>query len=73
MLGQPDAALVKQYGVTAIGQLTHVTTDVLKWLAQLMDGRTIKIRVAQVFPLEKAKEAFQLIEEGHRVVRSCWK
>lgn len=65
MLGQPDSALAQQHGVTAIGQLTHVTTEVLKRLAQLVDQGTIKIRVDRAFPLEKASEAFQLVEEGH--------
>jgi NADPH:quinone reductase-like Zn-dependent oxidoreductase len=65
MLGQPNPALTKQYGVTAIGQMTHVTTDILKRLAQLVDSGAIKIHVDQVFLLEKAKEAFQLLEEGH--------
>ncbi len=65
MLGPPDAALAQRHGVTAIGQLTRVTTDILQRLAQLVDAGTIKIRVAQVFPFEKAKEAFQSAEEGH--------
>ena len=65
MLGQPSPALAQQYGVTAIGQMTHATTDVLKRLAQLVDSGTIKIHVGNVFPLEKAKEAFRLLEEGH--------
>jgi NADPH:quinone reductase-like Zn-dependent oxidoreductase len=65
MLGQPDAALAQQHGVTAIGQFTNTNTEVLKRLAQLVDGGTIKIRIADVFPLEKANEAFQLAEEGH--------
>jgi alcohol dehydrogenase len=65
MLGQSNPALTKQYGVTAIGQMTHVTTDVLKRLAQLVDSGAIKTHVDKVFSLEKAKEAFQLLEEGH--------
>src|SRR5687768_12954603 len=65
MLGQPNPTLTKQYGVTAIGQMTHVTTEILKRLAQLVDSGAIKIHVDRVFPLEKAKEAFQLLEEGH--------
>lgn len=64
MLGQPDAGLAQQHGVTAIGQHTHVTTEVLKRLAQLVDSGTIKIHIHKVFPLEKAKEAFELIEKG---------
>jgi len=34
-------------------------------LAHLVDSGTIKVRVGKVFPLEKATEAFELIEEGH--------
>jgi NADPH:quinone reductase-like Zn-dependent oxidoreductase len=65
MLGQPNSTLAQQHGITAIGQQTHVTTDVLKRLAQLVDTGTIKIHVDKVFPLEKAKEGFQLLEAGH--------
>ncbi|MEP6887811.1 MAG: zinc-binding dehydrogenase [Nitrospirales bacterium] len=65
MLGQPNPTLTKQYGVTAIGQMTHATTDVLKRLAHLVDSGAIKIHVDKVFPLEKSTEAFQLLEEGH--------
>lgn len=65
MLGQPNPTLTKQYGVTAIGQMTHVTTEVLKRLAQLVDSGAIKIHVDQVFTLDQAKQGFQLLEEGH--------
>ena len=65
MLGEPHPRLAKQYGVTAIGQMTHVTTEILKRLAHLVDGEAIKVHVDKIFPLEKAKEAFQLLEEGH--------
>lgn len=64
MLGQPDAGLAQHHGVTAVGQHTHLTIEVLKRLAQLVDSGTIKIRVGKVFPLEKATEAFHLAEEG---------
>lgn len=65
MLGQPSSELAQKTGVTAIGQLTHITTEALKRLAQLVDGGTIKVRIGKVFPLDKSKEAFELIEEGH--------
>jgi alcohol dehydrogenase len=65
MLGQPNPTLTKQYGVTAIGQMTHVTREVLKRLAQLVDSGAIKIHVDQVFTLDQAKQGFQLLEEGH--------
>ena len=65
MLGPPSSELAQKTGVTAIGQLTHITTEALKRLAQLVDGGTIKVRVGKVFPLDKFKEAFDLLEEGH--------
>lgn len=65
MLGPPSSELAQKTGVTAIGQLTHITTEALKRLAQLVDGGTIKVRVGKVFPLDKSKEAFDLLEEGH--------
>jgi len=65
MLGQPDPALAQKAGVTAIGQSTHVTTEILKRLAQLIDSGAIKIHVDKVFPFEKAKEAFERLEGGH--------
>lgn len=65
MLGQPDPALAKQYEVTAIGQMTQVTTDVLKRLAHLVDNGVITIQVDRIFPLDEAVEAFRLLEEGH--------
>ena len=64
MLGQPDTGLAQRHGVTAIGQLTHVTTEVLKRVAQLVDSGTIKVRIDKVFPLDKAKEAFEHVEKG---------
>jgi NADPH:quinone reductase-like Zn-dependent oxidoreductase len=65
MLGQPDPALAEQYGVTAIGQMTQVSTDVLKRLAQFLDSGVMTIQVDRVFPLDQVTEAFQLLEEGH--------
>ncbi len=64
MLGQPDAGLAEQHGVTAIGQLTHVTTEVLKRLAQLVDTGAVKVHIHKVFPLDQVKEAFELVENG---------
>ena len=65
MVGHPSPESAQKAGVTAIGQFTHTTTEALKRLAQLVESGTIKIRIGKVFPLEKATEAFQLVEEGH--------
>lgn len=65
MLGQPDTALAQQHGVTAVGQFTQATTDILKRVAQLVDSGTIRSRIAKAFSLEQAAQAFQFAEEGH--------
>jgi alcohol dehydrogenase len=63
MLGQPDEELAKQHGVTAIGQMTKTSTEHLTRIAQLVDADKVKVRIAQVFPLEQAKAAFMAQEE----------
>jgi alcohol dehydrogenase len=65
MLGQPDETLARQHGITAIGQVTLITTDILNRLAQLVDAGSVKIRIAKTFSLDRSREAFQLVEEGH--------
>ncbi|HJR75356.1 MAG TPA: NADP-dependent oxidoreductase [Nitrospiraceae bacterium] len=65
MHGQPDQTMATQYGITVMGQLTHVTTDVLSRLRELVEGGHVNIRIAKVFPLSRSKEAFELAEEGH--------
>ncbi|HEU4685146.1 MAG TPA: NADP-dependent oxidoreductase [Nitrospira sp.] len=64
MLGA-DEQLATQHGVTAIAQFTRVTTDVLNRLRDLVDGGRLKIRIAGTFPLDQAKQAFDLAEHGH--------
>jgi len=63
MLGQPDEDLAKQYGVTAIGQLTKTSTAHLKRVAALVDSGKVKVRIAEVFPLDQVKEAFEAQEQ----------
>jgi NADPH:quinone reductase-like Zn-dependent oxidoreductase len=65
MVGPPPPEMAQKARIMAIGQSTHVTTDVLKRLAQPVEGGAVRIRVAKVTALEEAKEAFQLVEEGH--------
>ncbi len=64
MLEQPDAELAAKHGVTALGQMTQVTTGRLNTLAELVRKGAIKVHVDRVFPLEKVKEAFLAREGG---------
>jgi NADPH:quinone reductase-like Zn-dependent oxidoreductase len=66
MLEQPNADLAAKYGVTALSQMTQVTTGRLNAVAELVRSGTIKVHVDRVFPVEKVKEAF-LAREGGKV------
>ena len=65
MLGAPSAELAKQYGITAIGQVTRVNSKTLGRLTELVDKGVIKAQIDKVFPLDKAREAFEYLENGH--------
>jgi len=65
MLGAPNPEFAKQYNVTAIGQNTRINDKTLSRLTELVEKGVIKAQVDKVFPLEKTKEAFDLLEKGH--------
>ncbi|OGK25345.1 hypothetical protein A3C25_06210 [Candidatus Roizmanbacteria bacterium RIFCSPHIGHO2_02_FULL_38_11] len=65
MVGQPDAKLAEEYGVTAIGQGSKVNTQHLIRLAELVDAGKIKVNVDKILLLNEVKEAFKYQEEGH--------
>lgn len=65
MAGKPSEDLAKKYDVKAIGQNTDSSAENLSRLAALVDNGIIKAQVDTVFPLEKAKEAFDFLEKGH--------
>ncbi len=64
MAAQPDEALAKEHGITAIGQMTHVTTDVLNELTKLVEAGAVTAQVSKVFPLEQIVDAFIAKESG---------
>lgn len=65
MLGAPNPELAKQYGVTAIGQNTKITSAKLNRLTELADIGAIKPHIDKVFPLEQTRKAFEYLEKGH--------
>ena len=65
MVGQPDAKLASEYGVTAIGQGSKVNTQHLNRLAELVETGKIRVNIDKVFLLGEIKEAFKYQEEGH--------
>ena len=64
MLEQPDAELAAKYGVTALSQMTQVTTARLNSLAELVKNKTVTVHVDRVFPVDEVKEAFVAREGG---------
>lgn len=64
MAGQADDTTANELGVTAITQSTHVTTEALDALRQLVESDVVTPQVDKVFPLEQIKEAFTARESG---------
>jgi NADPH:quinone reductase-like Zn-dependent oxidoreductase len=62
---RPDAELSERFGVTALGQMTDVTTARLERLAQLVAAGHVNVHVERTFPLAKIREAFLAREAGH--------
>lgn len=60
MAGQPEA----NEGVTAIAQMTQVSSDKLNQLRQLAEAGTVKPNVGKVFSLDEIQEAFTARESG---------
>lgn len=65
MAGQPDQELAKQHQVIALTQVTVTNTQRLNRLRELVDGGKIKPHIDKIFPLDKIKDAFDLLENGH--------
>ena len=64
MATQPDEAKAAELEVTALNQMTHVTTAKLQELAKLVEDGVIKPRVGKVFPLSGVQQAFVARESG---------
>jgi NADPH:quinone reductase-like Zn-dependent oxidoreductase len=64
MVAEADPTAVAGRGVTAIRQLTHVTTEMLTWLAALIESDVVTPQVDATYPLDQIKEAFTARESG---------
>ncbi len=64
MIADADEARVKELEVTAIKQMTHVTSDKLKTLAKLVEDGIVKPNVGKVFELDQVVQAFEARESG---------
>ncbi len=64
MAGQPNEDKAKELQVTAIGQSTHVTTEALTSLKELIESGVVTPHVDKVFNLDDISEAFTVRESG---------
>ena len=65
MLERPNAELAARHGVTALFQMTQVTTARLDAVSDLVKRKIIKVHVDRVFPVDQVKEAFLAREGGN--------
>ena len=54
--------LAQQYGVTALGQQSRITTERLKQLSQLVDSGAVTVHVEKTFSLAQTAEALDYLK-----------
>jgi len=64
MVAQSAEVKAKELEVTAINQMTQVTTEKLKALAKLVEDGIVKPRVGKIFPISEIQAAFEARESG---------
>jgi len=64
MAAQPDQSQAEELGITAIQQMTQVTTETLNQLRELVESTVIKPHVGMVFTLDEIQKAFTARETG---------
>jgi NADPH:quinone reductase-like Zn-dependent oxidoreductase len=69
-VGAPPAGKAAEYGVTATFFIVVPNRAQLAELAALVDGGRLQVEIAETFPLDKGREAF---ESGRRSDRRAGK
>jgi alcohol dehydrogenase len=64
MIAESEEAKAAEAGITAIRQMTHVNTDRLNSLRELVENGVVTPQVDKVFSLDDIQEAFKAKEEG---------
>ena len=65
MGGILDQDLPNKQGVTAISQMTAVSTEQLQRLAGYFDSGKVKVQIERAFPFLQVKDAFTYFETQH--------
>jgi NADPH:quinone reductase-like Zn-dependent oxidoreductase len=58
MIAQPNETKATEHGITALMQSTHVTTEALDQLRELIESGVVTPRIGKVFPLAQVQDAF---------------
>lgn len=64
LAAQTDEAKAQKLGVTAIAQMTHVNSEVLTQLRELVEDGTVKPQIGKVYPLDEIQDAFTTRDSG---------
>lgn len=64
LVGRPDEAAAAAHQATGFGQMTDTTATQLNALRELVERGIVTPQVAQVFPLQEARQAFDKREAG---------
>lgn len=60
-----DFGAAAKYGVKTEGNAAGASAEVLAELAGLVDKRLLEVPIAAVYPLEKVRDAYRQVEQGH--------
>lgn len=60
-----DSEAIPPNNIEVVKQSSHVTTERLSKLAELVDAGLLKVKVDKVFSLEEASEALGYLQNGH--------
>lgn len=63
MIAMPDEALMKKFGVRAVLETTKVDSKKLGKITDLIKTGSLKVNIANVYPLQQTKEAFEAKEK----------
>ena len=65
IVGDAPAEIAEKFGVRGVSMLVQPSRDQLNQIGQLIDGGTVRPIVQEVFPLARAREAYELGLRGH--------
>jgi alcohol dehydrogenase len=63
MIAMPDESLMKKFGVRAVLETTKVDSKKLGKITDLVKTGSLKVNIANVYPLQQTKEAFEAKEK----------